>query len=112
MEEHFSTITYDEDWQSVSEPDIPAISGGAGDEAAEITAEPRPKTAPKHLLLSIQLVVCVLAGIAAFALKNIGGEVYEKASKWYFEQLNDTAVFDGSHGFDLPFNDTATADEA
>ncbi len=109
MEERFSTITYDENWQSVSEPETPVISGGAEE---EMTAPPRTGSAPRHLLLSIQLAVCVLIGIAAFTLKNIGGEVYELAKEWYFEQLNSTAVFDGSRGLDLPFDGAATADEA
>ena len=56
-------------------------------------------------------MTCILLAVAAFALKNIGGEVYRTARAWYYEQLNDTVIFDGSRIAEelLP---AATADEA
>lgn len=105
--EERSTITYDENWQSVSVPETPPIISHT-EEAEE--GPVRRGEPPRHLLLTLQLVACVLLAAAAFALKGIGGEVYEKVHAWYTEQLNATVLFDGSHGFEGLFS--ATADEA
>ena len=57
-------------------------------------------------------VLLWLLAAAAFVLKSVGGEWYDTAREWYFEQLNDTAVFDGSRDVDLQrLSGTATADE-
>lgn len=117
MEENQNWITYDENWQSVSEPEYPQIrpiSDWEEEERAEEEPprEPRRHTAPKQLLLTAQLVTCILLALAAFALKGIGGEVYAVTREWYYANLNDTAIFDGSRGFDLQNLLNATADEA
>ena len=63
-------------------------------------------------MLTVQLVCCILLAVAAFALKGIGGEVYEAAKDWYITQLNDTAIFDGgSSSIPQLINNTSTADE-
>ena len=75
--------------------------------------EPKPINIPKQYLLTFQLVVCILAGIGAFALKSIGGEAYENIRNWYYSELNNTAVFDSNSGFDLNLLlGKATPDEA
>ena len=112
LEERIDAIAYDDDWQ-VSEPE-PAVLREAEEEEEQEQELPgivRPRAAPHHLLLSIQLVTCILLAVAAFALKNIGGEFYRTARAWYYEQLNDTVIFDGSRIAEelLP---AATADEA
>ena len=108
--EELSTISYDENWQRVSVPETPQVI--ANEEEAEEEAEPvrRWERPPRHLLLTMQLAACILFAVAAFALKSIGGEVYEKAHAWYTEQLNATVLFDGSRSFEGLF--AATADEA
>ena len=122
LEEKQSTITYDDNWREVSTPEIPVLGSPEAYDRAVATDEPelelsddgiekRRFSAPKHLVLTVQLVVCILLALTAFALKSIGGEVYEAARAWYIEQLNDTAVFDGSRDFGLPFLNGATADE-
>ena len=63
--------------------------------------EPKPINIPKQYLLTFQLVVCILAGIGAFALKSIGGDTYETIRDWYYSELNNTAIFDNNSGFDL-----------
>jgi len=105
-----STISYDENWQRVSVPETPQVI--ANEEEAEEEAEPvrRRERPPRHLLLTLQLAACILLAAAAFVLKSIDGEVYEKAHAWYTEQLNATVLFDGSHGFEGLL--AATADEA
>ncbi len=122
VEEKQSTITYDDNWREISTPEIPVLGSAETYDRDVMTDEPelelpddgiekRRFTAPKHLVLTVQLVVCILLSLTAFALKSIGGEVYEAARAWYIEQLNDTAVFDGSRDFGLPFLNGATADE-
>ena len=104
-------IAYDDDWQSVSEPEYPRVTVRGEDEGeAPEPAAPRARSFPKHIVLSVQLALCVLLGLAAFGLKSVGGEAYETAKAWYESELNDTAVFDRVRGFDAE-KLTATADE-
>ncbi len=113
LNEEFNSITYDENWQNVCEPETPVLTAVDDEPDDEgIVLEKRPKSAPKHLLLTVQLVCCVLLAVAAFALKGIGGEVYEAVRDWYYTQLNDTAIFDSDREI-VPqlIDNSATADE-
>ena len=116
-----NTITYDEGWQSVTDAEYPHRISYDIDEFdqeynsdEEINELPKKKKdAPKQLLITIQLVICLVAAFAAFALKSIGGEIYESAREWYYTNLNSSAVFDESRNFD--FNSifgVSTQDEA
>lgn len=120
-EEHKSTISYDEGWKSVSDAEYPQlVSDSDGeydeyinpdDEKANIAK--KKKDSPKQLLITIQLVLCILVVLAAFAIKSIGGEIYEAARDWYYTNLNSSAIFDEGQNFD--FNSifgVATKDEA
>ena len=116
MEENYSTITYDENWQDVTEPEYPVIlepSGADDPQEAPAERERRKREAPKQLLLTLQLTACVLLGLAALAIKGIGGELYQTVRDWYYTQLNRSAVFEEDRSFDfsalLP---QGTADEA
>ena len=111
MTEDHDLITYDEDWQSVSEPAEAFTVTGAEPEGESVVARKR-RFRPKQPVLTVQLLCCLLLAAAAFVLKSVGGEWYNTAREWYFEQLNDTAVFDGSRDVDLQrLSGTATADE-
>ena len=111
MTEDHDLISYDEDWQSVSEPAEAVTVTGAEPEGESVVARKR-RFRPKQPVLTVQLLCCLLLAAAAFVLKSVGGEWYDTARVWYFEQLNDTAVFDGSRDFDLQrLRGTATADE-
>ena len=116
MEENYSTITYDENWQDVTEPEYPVIlepSGADDPQEAPAERERRKREAPKQLLLTLQLTAFVLLGLAALAIKGIGGELYQTVRDWYYTQLNRSAVFEEDRSFDfsalLP---QGTADEA
>ena len=116
MEENYSTISYDENWQDVTAPEYPVILEPSGyDDPQEEPAkrERRKREAPKQLLLTLQLTACVLLGLAALVIKGIGGELYQTVRDWYYTQLNRSAVFEEDRSFDfsalLP---QGTADEA
>ena len=113
MDEKRSGITYEEDWQQVSEPETPVICNSGGDAEAQEAAVSvrRVRTPPRHLVLTLQLAACILLGVAAFALKSIGGEVFEAVRGWYVEQLSDTAIFDGTRGLEA-LEGAASPDEA
>ena len=78
MEENRST-TYDENWQDVTEPEYPVIlepsENDDGEDEELPKRMPRKRTAPKQLLLTMQLIACILLIFAAFAIKGIGGEL-------------------------------------
>lgn len=118
LEENKNYITYDENWQSVSESEYPVMR-----EPTEVYSEkeydnevskPRKRKlgAPKQLLITIQLILCVIIALAAFVLKSIGGEIYEMSRDWYYTQLNNSAIFDGKNSFEIDsLFGRATADE-
>lgn len=111
MEENRNSITYDDNWQSVSESEVPVILDPA-QTPEDDAAEPKPVAPPKQLLLTLQLVICLLTALAAFVLKSIGGEPYQTAHEWYVSNLNNTAIFDGREDYNLGIlTEKATADE-
>lgn len=121
MNDNKNTITYDEGWQNVTDAEYPHRISEDIDETdreynydEEINDIPKKKKdSPKQLLITIQLVICIVAALVAFALKSIGGEIYETAREWYYTNLNSSAIFDDSQNFD--FNSifgAATRDEA
>ena len=120
-EENKSSISYDEGRKSVSDAEYPQFISENDSEADEIinpddektNVAKKKKDNPKQLLITVQLVLCILAVLAAFALKGIGGEIYEAARDWYYTNLNSSAIFDENKNFD--FNSifgAATKDEA
>ena len=98
-------ILYDENWQNVTSPEYPVLNEREETPAQKPETpenpEPKPINFPKQYLLTFQLVVCILAGIGAFAIKSIGGDTYETIRDWYYSELNNTAIFDNNSGFDL-----------
>ena len=88
MEENRSTITYDENWQDVTEPEY-------------------PRRFRKSMICSPLLI------LAAFAIKGIGGELYLTAREWYYTHLNRSAIFEENRNFDFSaLLRLATPDEA
>lgn len=109
MEDDRERIDMETDWQPVDTPETPVIAADAYEE--EETPPRRQSAPPRHLLLTVQLAACVLLGVAAFALKSIGGEVWETVRGWYVEQINDSAIFEGARGMEQLWG-AATPDEA
>lgn len=113
-EENKSTITYDENWQNVSEPEYITASGEYDEREPETElSEKGRKKRSKPLLLTIQLILCLLAAAAAFVIKGLGGDIYKNAREMYYTELNRAVIFDKEHGFDLsPLFNNSTPDEA
>ena len=119
LEENINEITYDENWQNVSEPEY--ITAVASDNSEEYDEEPlqnnevkeeHRKNGTKPILISIQLALCLAVAAAAFVMKSIGGELYDNVRKAYYTELNRELVFDEKHKFDLnTLFGKATADE-
>ncbi|MCH5298084.1 MAG: hypothetical protein J1E85_10515 [Ruminococcus sp.] len=119
-EENKNSIIYDEGWKSIADAEYPQLVSGNNDEYEEDYDSDeennipyKKKDGPKQLLITFQLILCIAVALVAFALKSIGGEVYETAREWYYTNLNSSAIFDESQNFD--FNSifgAATQDEA
>lgn len=120
MEETINEITYDENWQNVSEPEyITAVASGNSEEyndehlPNDEVKEKHRKNGTKPILISIQLALCLSVAAAAFVIKSVGGEFYDNVRKAYYTELNRELVFDEKHKFDLnTLFGKATADEA
>ena len=78
LEENINEITYDENWQNVSEPEY--ITAVASDNSEEYDEEPlqnnevkekHRKNGTKPILISIQLALCLAVAAAAFVMKSI-----------------------------------------
>lgn len=105
MEENKSYITYDENWQNVSESEYPVLREPTEVYTEDYNDTPEPKnhkpSTPKQLLITIQLVLCIIMALAAFVLKSLGGEIYQTVHDWYYAELNNSAIFDGNNSFDI-----------
>ncbi|MEE1319066.1 MAG: hypothetical protein UHD05_06100 [Ruminococcus sp.] len=111
-EQNKNTITYDDNWKSVTQTEYPVVCAPDSEESNVIKSEKKKDNSPKQLLITIQLIVCIIIALAAFILKGIGGDVYAAARDWYYTNLNDSAIFENSDelGLDGIFG-TATKDE-
>lgn len=54
----------------------------------------RDRNAPKETVLTFQLAVCILLAIAAYALKSVGGEVYEEFRTFYNDNINNSVIIE------------------
>lgn len=69
------------------------------DEYSEDYTDPEPprhrdKNSPRETVLALQLTVCILLAIAAYAVKNIGGELYEEVRAFYYDNINNSIIID------------------
>ncbi len=106
MDENKNRITYDEGWQSATNYEYPKTSEIDDDEyeieeQTESIREKKKKDSPKQLLITIQLIVCLIIALAAFIIKGVGGDLYAAAREWYYTNLNNSVIFDGNNDFDL-----------
>lgn len=111
-----SRIVYDEGWQNVAEKEYPETLGYSDGEYEDYQEQKeqrqKKRRQPRQLLVTVQLCLCAMTALAAFALKSFGGELYSQAREWYYTQLNSSAIFDGDFRFDLSsLTGKSTADE-
>ena len=93
-----STATTDSEGYITSQQHAPTQEPPA-DEPPEELSEWTPKRhrdpdVPREIVLVMQLAVCILAAAAAFAIKNIGGELYDKAKTLYCENMNNSIIIE------------------
>lgn len=112
-----NTITYDDDWKSVSYSEYPKTTEDLdSSEEDEKSLSPEKnianKDSPKQLVITVQLVCCILIALAAFLLNLFGGEVYATTRDWYYSNLEKSVIFDtGDNKIDLSNLFGATSDE-
>ncbi len=118
-EENKNTITYDEDWKNVSVSEYPHTIEYDTDKEEIISQkenrenQKKKKDSPHQLLITLQLIVCIIIALVAFALKNIGGDIYSNVREWYYSTLNNSVIFEDDTNFNLDsFFGASTADEA
>ena len=61
----------------------------------------------KHTVLLFQLALCIIIAAAAFVIKSLGGEVYEKVKMQYQALLCDTLITDQNNIANESFIDEA-----
>lgn len=61
----------------------------SGDNEDELPSVKRPI---KHPVLLLQVAICLLAAIAVFVIKSIGGELYDTVKKYYDDFINTPDV--------------------
>lgn len=105
-----SEIIYEEGWRE-NTPEAIHDGDPPLDEQPPVT-EPL-KAEPKPLLISIQLVLCVLFVIVLFLLKTMDSEVYRDFMRYYHEELMKPVVSqDVFDAVDEGLFGRATSDEA
>ena len=114
-DENKNTITYDDNWKNVTESEYPQVVEYEDDLSKNTETKnelKKKKEINGQLLISIQLILCIIIAISAFILKSVGGELYEKTRTWYYTQINNSAIFDNKNFLDLTkFSDSSTSDE-
>ena len=89
-EENFTNeITYDDGWQSAS---CPEYSTPAHTETEELPPQKRKKSHNTQVLVTMQLIICLLLALAAFVIKTVGGDFYTAARQWYYGELNKSII--------------------
>lgn len=68
--------------------------------------EKKDKNTQRELVVVCQLVICILIAITAYIIKSFGGDTYEKARDFYYNNLNNSLIID----FEKDSNDQAVRD--
>lgn len=115
-EENKNSITYDEGWESVTNYEYPVVGTTNteinDDESIKLKEQKKKENSPKQLLITIQLIICILIALAALLIKSFGGDFYASARELYYSNLNNSAIFDNSDNFNLnKLFSSATQDE-
>lgn len=58
----------------------------------EAVPEKRKKSHNSQVLITAQLIICLLIALAAFIIKTIGGDFYADTRQWYYGELNKSII--------------------
>lgn len=123
-EENKNSISYANDWKNVSDSEYVTNENTYNyddeednDNISEDNESPENNQNKNHynkqIVVTVQLIVCIIIAIAAFVLKNFGGEIYHNVHDWYYNQLSQSVIIeDENGGYKINSNFvTATDDE-
>lgn len=100
--DNLNTITYADDWKQAYTPVYKEENVDLNNEKEEVIITKRKGNFGKSYLLIIQLIICLIILLSAFALKLMGGELYDNVRNWYYENLNNEVIItDSFDDFDL-----------
>ncbi len=87
-------IIYDEGFLNPSEEYIMEKSEEQEETALDPVKNPKETTAKSHgqVVISIQLIVCVLIALAVFLVKMFNVDTYASIKSWYDIQMNKTLI--------------------
>ena len=98
--ERYDNIEYEENWQNVpvtrAEPFNNEEDEYFSDYAytKNISFFKRKEGALPQPVIKLQLILSVIVILGLFLMKSLGGDFYDSAKKWYFENLNKSLVID------------------
>ena len=100
-EKNKNEITYEDGWLDASYPEYSTPTGNSeSDEIQEKEPEKNSERAKKHrntqVLVTAQLIICILLALAALIIKTIGGDFYSNARQWYYGELNKSIIAESS----------------
>ena len=70
----------------------------------------KPSFIRSQLLTVIQLVICLIAVIAALVIKAVGGDIHAAVGTWFFENLNNS-IFTDTADSSVHFTDNTSITE-
>lgn len=85
----FITSQHYVEGECAAQEDNPEQSGGR---EPKLRKERKKSDGPREIVVALQLVICVVLAVAAFAIKSIGGELYQTVRDEYYANLNNSLV--------------------
>ena len=111
--ERYDSISYDFDVIKIPKPPQTVYTPEQKEDISVIQDEGTADHAPdndnsecrlnKHSVLIFQIALCIIIGTAAFVIKSIGGEVYEKVKMQYQAMLSDSLITDTNNAANESF---------
>ena len=108
--ERYDNIEYEENWQNVPVTRAEPFNGDEEyfsdyDENDDISYETdeyqnnppafrKKENSVPQPVIKLQLILSVIVILGLFLMKSLGGDFYDSAKKWYFENLNKSLVID------------------
>lgn len=93
--DNLNTISYDEGWKDAYTP-VHHISRPEQEEQINPVKEKKKVNIGIPLLTIVQLIICLIAVIAAYGIKTFGGDLYKTVHNWYYEQMSDEIIMNES----------------